>query len=240
MRPSADSTTEIGILLPHARGAGAGELARRAEAAGFHRIVAPSDRCTDPLVTLAFAAAATERVKLATAGLSLPGRRARHVAQAARTLDELSGGRFALWVTAEPESPPVELTTGAGRAFDTQLDELGRSVAAAVPLLVAGRDRKALGRVCRCADGVVLGPDACQYDVAGARTELEERWREQGRGGRPEIVALTEVRGLLELPGQVAELAGAGATTVVVVPRPGDRVEELAAALGSSVGGPGD
>ncbi|HEY8581727.1 MAG TPA: LLM class flavin-dependent oxidoreductase, partial [Capillimicrobium sp.] len=109
MRPSPACPTAIGVALPRARGAALTRIAQRAESLGFDRLVAPGGAQGDALTVLSFAAAATERIGLATACLSLPGRRARLVGEAARSLDELSGGRFALWVTAAPERPPLEL-----------------------------------------------------------------------------------------------------------------------------------
>jgi probable F420-dependent oxidoreductase len=90
-----------------------GELARAAEAAGFdacfvtdHPI--PGDRwlragghhALDPFVALAFAAAATRRLRLQTNVLVLPYRNPFLVAKAAATLDVASGGRLILGVAA--------------------------------------------------------------------------------------------------------------------------------------------
>jgi probable F420-dependent oxidoreductase len=90
-----------------------GELARAAEAAGFdacfvtdHPI--PGDRwlragghhALDPFVALAFAAAATRRLRLHTNVLVLPYRNPFLVAKAAATLDVASGGRLILGVAA--------------------------------------------------------------------------------------------------------------------------------------------
>lgn len=90
-----------------------GELARAAEAAGFdaafvtdHPI--PGDRwlragghhSLDPFVALAFAAAATRRLRLQTNVLVLPYRNPFLVAKAAATLDVASGGRLILGVAA--------------------------------------------------------------------------------------------------------------------------------------------
>jgi probable F420-dependent oxidoreductase len=90
-----------------------GEMARAAEAAGFdaafvtdHPI--PGDRwlragghhTLDPFVALAFAAAATQRLRLQTNVLVLPYRNPFLVAKAAATLDVATGGRLILGVAA--------------------------------------------------------------------------------------------------------------------------------------------
>src|SRR4029079_17943653 len=95
---------DIGIGLPSTiPGAGSQqtlEWARRAEARGFStlgtidRIVYP---CQEPLIALAVAAGATERIKLMTAILLAPTRpNGAVLAKQAATLDLLSGGRLVL------------------------------------------------------------------------------------------------------------------------------------------------
>lgn len=85
------------------------EVAAEAERAGFHGISltehpAPSARwlsngghqSLDPLVALAFAAAATDRLKLLTNLVVAPYRNPFLLAKAAATVDKLSGGRLIL------------------------------------------------------------------------------------------------------------------------------------------------
>lgn len=94
-------------------GIGITQVATAAERAGFHGIgftdhPAPSQRwldggghdALDPFVALAFAAAATERIRLIPNIVVLPYRNPFLVAKAAATLDVLSGGRFTLAVGA--------------------------------------------------------------------------------------------------------------------------------------------
>jgi probable F420-dependent oxidoreductase len=94
-------------------GAGVAAVARTAEASGFHAIgftdhPAPSQRwldggghdALDPFVALAFAAAATEHLRLIPNVIVLPYRNPFIVAKAASSLDVLSGGRFTLAVGA--------------------------------------------------------------------------------------------------------------------------------------------
>jgi probable F420-dependent oxidoreductase len=102
---------------------GAARVARAAEAAGFDSLwggehvvlpdprVAPSplepeDRITDPIVTLAFLAAHTTRIRLGTGIIILPQRNPLVLAKQLATLDVLSNGRLIFGVGVgylEPE-----------------------------------------------------------------------------------------------------------------------------------------
>jgi len=62
----------------------------------------------DPFLALAGAAMATERIRLLASVIVLPRRRPQHVAQAAATLDGLSGGRLVLGVGAGGDRPDFE------------------------------------------------------------------------------------------------------------------------------------
>jgi alkanesulfonate monooxygenase SsuD/methylene tetrahydromethanopterin reductase-like flavin-dependent oxidoreductase (luciferase family) len=62
----------------------------------------------DPFVALAGAAVATERIALLASVIVLPRRRPQLVAQAAATLDRLSGGRLILGVGAGGDRPDYE------------------------------------------------------------------------------------------------------------------------------------
>jgi alkanesulfonate monooxygenase SsuD/methylene tetrahydromethanopterin reductase-like flavin-dependent oxidoreductase (luciferase family) len=82
-------------------------LAVAAEAAGWDGLstwdilgVAMGVEAADPFVALAAVAAATERLRLITSVIVLPRRRPQLVAQAAGTLDRLSGGRLVLGIGA--------------------------------------------------------------------------------------------------------------------------------------------
>src|SRR5918994_1742548 len=85
--------------------------AKAAEAAGFDSLwagehvilpdpqvppspMAPQDPALDPLVALAFAAAATSRIRLATGIVILPQRNPLVLAKQLASLDSLSGGRL--------------------------------------------------------------------------------------------------------------------------------------------------
>ncbi len=82
-------------------------LAVAAEAAGWDGLstwdslgVSMDAEAADPFVVLAAVAAATERLRLITSVIVLPRRRPQLVAQAAGTLDRLSGGRLVLGIGA--------------------------------------------------------------------------------------------------------------------------------------------
>ncbi len=208
---------EIALALPAARGPALAAVARRAEERGFGTLVAVAHRDHDPLVAAAFAAAATRRARLATAGLPLPGRSAAALARAARTLDELSAGRFALGVAAARDGVPASLTRGDGRPFDAQLAELRRGPAAAVELLLGGADRATIDRVARAADGWIAPLGATAQDVAGGTAAIAERWTWHGRAGAPRVLALLDAREAAGRRERVAGLRDAGAATVVLV-----------------------
>jgi alkanesulfonate monooxygenase SsuD/methylene tetrahydromethanopterin reductase-like flavin-dependent oxidoreductase (luciferase family) len=77
------------------------EWARRADEAGFHSLGTldrPNYDSWEPLVTLAAAAAATKRIRLATAILQLSNRNETLVAKQAAVVDRLSEGRLDLGV----------------------------------------------------------------------------------------------------------------------------------------------
>ena len=94
---------------------GAARVARAAEAAGFDSLwggehvvlpdpqappapLGPTDRITDPVVTLAFLAGQTARVRLGTGIIILPQRNPLVLAKELATLDVLSGGRLTVGI----------------------------------------------------------------------------------------------------------------------------------------------
>ena len=97
-------------------------LARAAEASGWDGIstwdstgVSMGTVAADPFVVLAGVASATERLRLIASVIALPRRRPQLVAQAASTLDRLSGGRLVLGVGAGGDPADFE---AFGESYD--------------------------------------------------------------------------------------------------------------------------
>ena len=105
------------------------ELARRAEMLGFSalwfRDVPLRDptfgdvgQVFDPWVYLGFIASQTSKIALGTASIAIPLRNPLHLAKAAASVDQLSGGRFLMGVASGDR--PVEFS-----AFDVDPDQRG-------------------------------------------------------------------------------------------------------------------
>jgi alkanesulfonate monooxygenase SsuD/methylene tetrahydromethanopterin reductase-like flavin-dependent oxidoreductase (luciferase family) len=203
---------DVGIGLPNAirgvEGAQILEWARRAEAAGFSSL-GTLDRLVygncEALVTLAAAAAVTERVRLVTDILIAPLRGTAMLAKQAATVDRLSGGRLVLGLAVggrEDDFVAAEADfAGRGRTFERQLEEMariwrGETGIGPAPargerprLLIGGRTQRALRRAAAHADGFTMGgggADALRELVPNVRAA----WEAAGRADRPRIVAL--------------------------------------------------
>jgi alkanesulfonate monooxygenase SsuD/methylene tetrahydromethanopterin reductase-like flavin-dependent oxidoreductase (luciferase family) len=203
---------DIGIGLPNAiRGVEGGAIldwARRAEAAGFSSL-GTLDRLVyancDALVTLAAAAAVTERVRLVTDILIAPLRGTAVLAKQAATVDRLSGGRLVLGLAVggrEDDFAAAEADfAGRGRTFERQLEEMGRiwrgetgigpapAQAERPQLLIGGQSERALRRAARYADGYTMGgggADALREVVPQVRAA----WEQAGRADRPRVMVL--------------------------------------------------
>src|SRR5215203_1860057 len=180
------------------------EWAKRADSSPFSslgildRLVYPN---YEPLITLAAAAAVTDRVRLMSTVLIAPLRGAGVLAKQAATIDALSGGRLTLGLgvgTREDDfkAAPASFHDRA-RTFEEQL-ELMRRVWSGQPvseeigpigpapasqagpeLLIGGYSPPAIRRVGRWGDGFISGgiPDPDQvrqmFDLA------EESWMEE-------------------------------------------------------------
>ena len=199
------------------------ESARRAERAGLdalwvpdHIAIPPDDtegsggRYLDPLTSLAWLAAATERIRIGTAVLILPYRPPLPTAKAIATVQELSGGRLELgvgvgWMKAEFRAVGVdrrrrgrvtdETLTFLRDAFDAE-DDLTTSngqpfVFRPRPvrprIWVGGAPPHALDRAARLGDGwMPMGDDPSVLQPA--IRELRARFADAGRG-TPEVAA---------------------------------------------------
>jgi alkanesulfonate monooxygenase SsuD/methylene tetrahydromethanopterin reductase-like flavin-dependent oxidoreductase (luciferase family) len=212
-------TVELGIGLPNPIPGTPGRLlvewARRAEDGGFATL-ATIDRVAYPslesLVSLAAAAAVTERIGLLTNILLAPTRNPVLLAKEAATVDRLSGGRLTLGLGVGNREDDYRASGRAfasrGRRLDEDLEvihrvwngeataEGGRPVGPApaagdrVPLLFGGMSDAALGRTIRWGVGWTNG-GAGPERAAAFVDRLRAAWSEAGREGRPRLFGLS-------------------------------------------------
>ncbi len=209
------------------------ELCRRAEALGFDSVwggehvirptsiesrypytpdgVAPGDHDTavpDPLIWLAYVAAAAPSLRLGTCILIVPQRNPLVLAKELATLDRLSGGRVELgigvgWMKEEFEALGIDWRRRGARtdeylaamqalwaepaasfkgefvAFDS-VTSSPRPAAGRIPILVGGDSHAAVRRAVRLGDGYFPGATAPEMLTARA-AELTEACDEAGR-----------------------------------------------------------
>lgn len=202
---------KVGIGLPAAvPGVAPASLirwARSAEAHGFDAL-GVIDRVVydnhEPLVSLAAAAAVTDRIELVTDVLIAPIRATALLAKQAATLDRLCGGRLTLGLglggRAEDYTAVGMFTDGRGRRFDSQLralrelwsgDRIGPTPArpGGPPLLAAGYVPRAIERAARLADGWTMGVGTVEQFREGVAI-LRDAWACHRRSGRPRTLAM--------------------------------------------------
>jgi alkanesulfonate monooxygenase SsuD/methylene tetrahydromethanopterin reductase-like flavin-dependent oxidoreductase (luciferase family) len=199
--------------LPNTEGATLVEWARRSEDAGFStlatidRIVYPS---YDSLISLAAAAAVTERIGLMTNILIAPARDAVLLAKEAASVDRLSGGRLTLGLAPGGRRDDFEVVDEEfetrGARFEQQLAVMGKiwrgeqlsdsaqpSVplpGREVPILIGGSSDRAVERTAKFGVGYTAGgggPDM----MAPIAEKVRKAWAESGRDGEPRLVALS-------------------------------------------------
>ncbi len=165
----------------------------------------------EPLITLAAAAAVTDRVRLMSTILIAPLRGAGVLAKQAASIDALSGGRLTLGLGVGAREDDFHVAPASfhdrARRFEEQLEFMKR-VWSGQPasdeagpigplparpggpeILIGGYSPPAIRRVGRWGDGYISGgvPDPEQvrqlFDLA------EESWRAEGREGDPRLVA---------------------------------------------------
>jgi probable F420-dependent oxidoreductase len=203
------------------------EVARRAEQLGyaslwtFQRLLwadnppdqqwAPVYRSvTDPIVTLAFLAGETSRIRLGVAVVNMPFVAPILLAKQAATLDQVSGGRFDLglgsgWAPEEFAAAGMPMPRRGARAeefvrylrtvwgeqpaeFRGEFYELPRSYVAPAPVQpggppvsLGGTAPAALRRAGRIADGWVSSSRADPYRIAPEIETVKDGAREAGR-----------------------------------------------------------
>jgi probable F420-dependent oxidoreductase len=275
------------VLFTSDRGITPARAARAAEDAGFDTIYVPEHthipakrdaahpgtgdetlpddrylRTLDPWVSLATAAAVTERIRLSTA-VSLPVESDPiTLAKAIATLDHLSGGRVTIgagfgWNTDELADHGVPagkrrtvlreyveamraLWTQDEASYDGEFVSFGASWAwpkptqAHIPLLIgAGAGPKTFAWIAANADGWMTTP--IETDIATKAAALQEAWRTAGRSGSPEIAVLIAMK---PTPEDLADWEAAGATELIwgLPDKSADEVEAFIGRHGARLG----
>lgn len=201
---------QVGVVLPSGipgvDGRTVVEWARRAEAGPFSS-VAVADRLRydnlDLMMTLAAAAAVTERVRLMTNVVLTPLRPTGWLAKQIGTLAALAPGRVSLGVGVGARRQDYDAIgvdwSRRGRILDEQLAYLAdRKVVddpqsigpgtGEVEVLIGGASRQALARLVRYGHGYVAGGIKPEFFSAEAAASIAA-WRAAGRTGRPRLVA---------------------------------------------------
>jgi alkanesulfonate monooxygenase SsuD/methylene tetrahydromethanopterin reductase-like flavin-dependent oxidoreductase (luciferase family) len=159
------------------------DWARLADEAGFEvlgTIDKPNFDSWDPLLTLAAAAAVTERAKLATTILQLPNRNEVLVAKQAAVVDQVSGGRLILGLAQGGREDDYEVFgapfTGRSERFEEQVGkirEIWKNARASdrdhgvvgppplqepsPPIWIGALQEKSIARAIRIGDGFIFG-----------------------------------------------------------------------------------
>jgi alkanesulfonate monooxygenase SsuD/methylene tetrahydromethanopterin reductase-like flavin-dependent oxidoreductase (luciferase family) len=207
---------QIGIglpgTIPEVSGAAILEWARRADVGPFSSL-GIIDRLVygnfEPLITLAAAAGATQRIRLMPSVLLGPLRSAAVLAKEAASLDALSGGRLTLGLGLGGRKDDYEAAGASfadrGRSFDEQLATMKRIwagepfsadigpigpppvQAGGPPILIGGFGPTALRRVGRWGEGFIgtlVDPGTATHFY----TQAVAGWETAGRTGRPRFV----------------------------------------------------
>jgi alkanesulfonate monooxygenase SsuD/methylene tetrahydromethanopterin reductase-like flavin-dependent oxidoreductase (luciferase family) len=209
-----DIAIGLPATIPGTKGPLILDWAKRADSGPFSslgildRLVYPN---YEPLITLAAAAAVTERVCLMSTVLLAPLRRAGMLAKQAATIDALSGGRLTLGLGVGAREDDFQFAPASfhdrGRRFEEQLelmkrvwsgqpvsDEVGPvgpppAQAGGPELLIGGYTPVSIQRVGRWGDGFISGGVRDPEQVRQLFDLAEASWRDEGREGKPRLVA---------------------------------------------------
>ncbi|MET8869445.1 LLM class flavin-dependent oxidoreductase [Nonomuraea sp. NPDC004580] len=218
---------DIGVgapsTVPGTDGRELAEFARRADRLGFSTL-AVLDRLVydsyDTVVTLAAAAAVTERITLAPTILLAAYRpSATLLAKQLASVDRLSGGRLVVGVAAGGREDDFTATGvpygGRGRRLDAVLEEMERVWSGEVPgvgprpqrggipLWVGGNSAASMARAARYGIGWISGSTPL-HRYAEVAAAVRTCWADAGRTGQPRLGALAYVA-----PGADRRQAGA-------------------------------
>jgi probable F420-dependent oxidoreductase len=275
------------VLFTSDRGITPARAAKAAEDAGFDTIYVPEHtpipvkrdaahpgtgdktlpddrylRTLDPWVSLATAAAVTERIRLSTA-VALPVESDPiTLAKTIATLDHLSGGRVTVgagfgWNTDELADHGVPagkrrtvlreyveamraLWTQDEASYDGEFVSFGASWAwpkpaqSHIPVLVgAGAGPKTFAWIAANADGWMTTP--IETDIATKAAALRDAWASAGRSGAPEIAVLIAAK---PSPEDLVSWEDAGATELIwgLPDKPAEEVEAFIARHGARLG----
>lgn len=218
----------------------------------------------DPLIWLAYVAAATERIKLATGILILPQRNPAITAKEVATIDALSGGRVILgvgvgWLEEEFNALGVSFADRGTRhddyveamralwsgdktsvhntyaSFDNCIS-LPRPANGTVPIVIGGHTKRAAQRAARIGNGFFPG-SAGADELHALFDVMRSECAANGRDpGEIELSAGGGGRNLDEVSARIEQLQQLGVRRVLLAPLPGDQLDGMAQALADRFG----
>lgn len=218
----------------------------------------------DPLIWLAYVAALTERIKLATGILIVPQRNPLVTAKEVATLDALSGGRMILgvgvgWLAEEFAALGVPFDD-RGRRHDDYVEAMRalwtqdkasvhntyanfdncisrpRPTNGTVPIVVGGHTTRAAKRAARIGDGFFPGSGGLE-ELRTAFGIVRDECAVIGRDpSEIELTASGGGRDIDELSTRIEALAELGVTRVILAPMPEERLRALAGGLADRFG----
>jgi probable F420-dependent oxidoreductase len=218
----------------------------------------------DPLIWLAYAAAVTTRIKLATGVMILPQRNPLITAKEVATLDALSGGRVILgvgvgWLQEEFDAIGVPFD-GRGERAESYIEAMRAlwttekasvhnahvdfddcisrpaPVNGTVPIVIGGKSPAAIRRAGRLGDGFF--PVGNDMDAVGPAIDLMRRSAEEA-GRDPATIEITGgAFGITDeaLFAQIDAFAKLGASRVILAARREDKLRALTVKLGERFG----